>query len=1038
MKILIVHLSDIHLKAEDNPALKRKAQICTAFQNLTLDADGIFVVITGDIACSGKGEEYDKARELLDSIKSSIEKYSKKTVRFIIIPGNHDCYYETKNKKVRETLIEDIREKWDTNIDEGVIDECCEAQNNFWEFLKFYQDEANILYSDKLLSIIEYSFEKFNIIFYCYNTSWISELQEQPGKIHFPIKLCPKEHFEKKTNLSVSVFHHPFNWLNPVNARDFSTHIEETSDLVLTGHGHIASKSVKDDLDGNYTEYVEGAVLQGDGEDEKSGFNSIIVDLENDKQKIYEYKWNGEFYSLVKEPDEWLPYKRRKGMTKRVHLVNSEFEKKLNDPGGPFIHPKKSELTLEDIFVYPQIRDLTIDKKGKDVLIDVLESDCLREIDKSGNRVLLIGAEKSGKTAVCRILFKHYYNNGYVPVYIHGSRLKSTSIDKFDKLVNQVYVEQYSQDTLKRFAQLEHQKKLVIIDDFDKLKVNIKYRAVLLNNINKCYPNIIVTGNDLFQIGEIVSEENQAKIALEGYKQFELLQFGNVMRSRLIDRWNRLGIEEHIEEVELVRKNDRAKQIIDSIIGKNLVPSYPIFLLTLLQAIEIGQPHSLEESSYGHYYNFLITRAIGKIVKSNDKIDAYYNYLTELANYLFENKMRVISKDTLAEFHEWYCSEFAISPSLAEVSNLNELIKNLLNASLIEETWDGYSFKHKYVYYFFAAKYIADNITSDHIRQRISEMCKRLYREEFANIIIFLTHHSKNPFILDEILANGRLLFPEFTLVKLEEDISTINSLLKEIPKIVLEKRDVREHRLSKDRIKDEIELAEKEISGDEEEVPDLNEQIIELDFISGLNLAFKTIEMLGQILKNYHSSLRGQPKLALAEEAYSLGLRSLNPFFSVLSENTDYIVRLIRTYIRKKKLVDEIRIEETSRRLLFTLCAMLCYGFIKKISYSVGSEHLSETFKQIKENSDVTSVHLVDTAIKLDFYKAFPYNDIKALTKRIAGNLLPYNLLRQLVLDYLYMFPTSERDKQRICSMLGIPMATQRLIAMKSTQKKR
>ncbi len=136
--------------------------------------------------------------------------------------------------------------------------------------------------------------------------------------------------------------------------------------------------------------------------------------------------------------------------------------------------------------------------------------------------------------------------------------------------------------------------------------------------------------------------------------------------------------------------------------------------------------------------------------------------------------------------------------------------------------------------------------------------------------------------------------------------------------------------------------------------------------------------------------------------------------------------------------MVDKNRIQETSRRLLFTLCATLCYGFIKKISYSVGSEHLFETFKQLKEKNDLTSVHLVDVAIKLDFYKDFPYSDIKELRKRIGSNLLPYSLLRQMVIDYLYMFPTSVQEKQKIASLLEIEMATQRLIQMRSSQVKK
>lgn len=1040
MKILIVHLSDLHLKAANNPALKRVGQMCRAFQNLALESDSVFVVISGDIACTGKREEYDKARELLDGIKSRIENYSQKTVKFVMVPGNHDCCFEIGDTEAREKLIGDIEENGDVIIQESGIETCCEVQENFVEFSKCYEADRNTLYSDRLFTIIEYGFQTFNIVFYCYNTSWTSKLVEQPGRMFFPFKRFPNDYVKLRSNLSISLLHHPFNWQNPENARGFSTLLENTSDIVLTGHGHIASKGLKDNLEGNYTEFIEGAALQESEENENSGFNVVVVDLENEKQTIYQYEWDGELYSPIRPPVEFSSYKRRRAMSKRVHRINCEFEKKLNDPGGPFYHPNKVALTLDDIFVYPQVRDLTLSQKDKDkdIWIEPIDSEILLEIDESANRVLLIGAEKSGKSALCKMLLKHYYNSGYVPVYVDGTKLKSTSIHKFNSVVNRLYTEQYSANTLEAFSQLDRGKKLVIIDDFDKQRLNIKYRAILLNNINKYYPNIILTGNDLFQIGEIISEENQPQIALEGYKQFGILQFGNVMRNRLIDKWNRLGIEEHIEEDVLIRKNDRAKHIIDIVIGKNFVPSYPLFLLTLLQAIEAGQSHNLEASAYGHYYDYLITGAIGRIVRSNDKIDAYRNFLTELANYLFENRTHVISEDSLGEFHNWYRVDFSISPSMTEVYNLDKLTRNLQSASIIEKRWDGYCFKEKYAYYFFAAQYIADNITKEKIRQRISEMCKRLYREEFANIILFLTHHSKNPFILNEILANAKSLFSEFAAIRLEEDVSTVNDLLKEVPKMVLESKDVREHRLRMDKSKDEDELAERESIGEEEEVPDLNEELIELDFVSELNLAFKTVEILGQILKNYHSSLRGGDKLALAEECYRLGLRSLNPFFTLLKENTDYIVRLIGTQIEERKLVDETRIEEVARGLLFTLCAMLCYGFIKKISYSAGSEYLSETFKQLKEKNNITSFHLVDAAIKLDFYTVFPYSDIKELRKRIAENLLPYSLLRQMVLHYLYMFPTSVRDKQKISSLVDISMDIQRLIDMKSTQKKR
>lgn len=1033
MKILIVHLSDIHLKEKDNSVLKKKEKLFEAIQNLTMGKDKLFIVISGDIAFSGKDTEYNQAMELLDSIKNSIEGYSRKKVNCIMIPGNHDCYYETKNKKVRETLIKAIQQNGGKAIDEGIIDQCYEVQSKFFEFSELYQDDNNMLHSDKLLRIFKYKLDEYNLIFNCYNTSWISQLYEQPGKMYFPIERYPKDYFNHESNLTISILHHPFNWQNPINSREFKTHIEKTSDIVLTGHEHIASKSIKDDLEGNYTEYIEGSVLQDPDNGENSEFNVVIIDLENENQKILNYKFGGEIYSLIKDSG-WFSYKKYKSTNKRVFGINTKFQEFLNDPGASFTHPRKSKLGLEDFFVYPDVRDLKVDKpKDMEVLNDRLNSDILCKINESENRILLLGAEKSGKSSLCKILYKHYHDKNYVPIYIDGYRIKSISLEEFNKLVGQCCGEQYSDDVLEKFNQLENQRKLLIIDDFHKSRLNIKHRSSLLNNIKKYYRNIIITANDLFKIEEIMYEEEKEEGVFRDYQQFEVLELGHLLRSKLINKWNMLGQEEYIEESELVRNNDNTKQIIDIIIGKNFVPAYPIFLLTILQTIEAGIPHRLEESAYGYYYDFLITKGLGKINIRNEEIDAYYNYITDLANFFFENKIREISRNDFIQFHNNYCKEYAIS------ATLDKYLKNLIDASILTEIDDSLKFKYKYVYYYFVAKYISNNITKEDIKKRVSKMCKRLYRDEFANIIIFLTHLSKNPFVLDEILVNSKTIFSELTPVKFEKDISTINALLDEIPQLVLGNKDVKKTREEKLKKQDEFEFSEKQNSdGENNDEFDLQENIIELDVISKLNLAFKTVEILGQILKNYYGSLKANIKLDLCEEAYSIGLRSLNLFFSVLGENTGHIVNEIKSYIEKKKLVDKNKIETVSKSLLFGLCSIISYFFIKKISGSNGSENLSETFKEVLNKNDIISVHLVDISIKLDFFKAFPYSDIRKLQKTLEKNPLPLTVLKRLVIDHLYMFPTTYEDKQRICDKLEISMTSQRTIDITSTQKKR
>lgn len=1035
MKALIVHLSDIHIKSVNNPCMSRQEQICKSFQNIALGVDKVFVIVTGDIASSGYGEEYSKATLLLNYIKNTIENYSNREVKFIIVPGNHDCQFEIEKKEVREILVKDIQKNQPADVSASIVDQCCEVQQEFRNFVESYHD--HVVYSDNLFCVIKHDFNGYSIVFYCYNTAWLSELHEQLGKLHFPIKRLPEDCYNVTANLYISVLHHPFAWHNQQNARELSDHLEDTSQLILTGHSHISSKSVKDNLEGKLTEYIEGAILQGEADD-KSGFNVIEIDFDKMIQRVYQYKWNGEIYSVTGDVRE-LSCEQLVRKHKHMFELNRVFQKNfLDDIGAQFKHPKKSVLVLDDIFVPPNIRDIKSEKEqDKYVSYDIKRSDILLEIGATSNKILVIGAEKSGKTMLCKVLYSNYYKKEYTPVYVSGERIKSTSIERFNKLVSSCYLEQYEDDSSERFDQYENTKKFIIIDDYDKLKVNLKSRSILLNKINEYYPNVVITGNDLFKIGEIVSEEEQEISSLENYQQYALMQFGNELRNELIEKWNIIGVEEFIEDDELIRKNDRAKNIIDVIIGRNLVPSYPLFLLTILQTIEIGYPHNLEDSSYGPYYQLLIGEAITGVVDRHDKVNAYHNYLTELAYFLFTNKTRVFSLDTLTGFHQWYCKTFTVSSSFTELINLSVLMRNLIEARILEERSGMCKFKYKYVYFFFVAKYLADNIHREEIREIISEMCKRLYVEDFANTIMFLTHHSKNPFILNEILANAKHLFAGSEPVKLEQDIGVVNNLLTEIPKLALEKRDVRKYRKEVAEHKDQVEMAEEKELAEEEQNLDIRQEIIKLDIVGELNLSFKMLEVLGQILKNYHSSLDGRIKFNIGEEVYMLGLRSLGPFFKIIETHKNYVLKQFESMIAEKKLTDELRIEEAAQKLLFGICALVSTGFIEKISESVGSEHLSETFKEILDKYDINSVHLVDTSIKLNFYRGFPFEEVKTLKKKLENNMLALTMLRAMVRQYLYMFPTDFIDKQRICSILEIPIQEQLLIDITSTQKK-
>jgi hypothetical protein len=121
----------------------------------------------------------------------------------------------------------------------------------------------------------------------------------------------------------------------------------------------------------------------------------------------------------------------------------------------------------------------------------------------------------------------------------------------------------------------------------------------------------------------------------------------------------------------------------------------------------------------------------------------------------------------------------------------------------------------------------------------------------------------------------------------------------------------------------------------------------------------------------------------------------------------------------------------------MFQFCEVVSLSFILKIAQSLGSEKLSETFKEILENNKFPSIQLIDAAIKLDYYEAFPYDDLRKMKINLSSNYLSIILLKRLVLRYLYMFPTKYDEKQKICSLMEVPIESTRLIDRTTTQRR-
>lgn len=890
------------------------------------------------------------------------------------------------------------------------------------------------MYKSKLLDVYKFNVEEKTIIFYAYNTAFQSVLHEQPGKMIFPISILDENLFKDKADLVISSFHHPLHWLKPENRREFKYHVEKTSDFYFTGHEHEHTKSVISDLDENIVYYVEGDVLQDNSDDKLSGFNSVNFDLTENKFLVSNYKWNGDMYVSKSSPDKWESYERGAAKVISPYELGHDFKSFLNDVGANLTHPNIAKVLLSDIFVYPrlELQDYSSAVEA-DITIITEDSEALIKSLKSEIRLLLSGSENIGKTSLLKTAIVNLHTKGLVPVLIEGYKIKSTSLEDFKKVLTSCFFAQYASTEKEHVLQLRAEKLVIVIDDFDKISLNPRYKGNLISMLLKNYSNIIISGNELMSLEDIITDEAVNEDLFSSFHIYEIREFGNLLRSKLINKWITIGSVETMSDEERVKKLHQAEAIIRTVTGKNLVPNYPLFVLTILQAIELGNPADLTASTFGHYYQFLIQKAFGNSLKSQNEITSYNNYLSELAFYYFENKVRYIDIKELDRFDVAYRGEFTISDSL------DTIIKNLVKGNIVEHYEGNYEFKYVYIYYFFVSNYIAENIDSNDVRDKVSALCKRLYKSEFANILLFLTHHSKDKFLLNEILVNAKQLFDDLVPCKLENDVDAINKLADKLPQLVYDSKSVDEHRDEVNSQKDEEEEPEKEeLAKNFSNLPDLNEDVSNLDIVAKINLAFKTIEILGQILKNNYGKISNPVIFSLVEETYLMGLRTLNVFFSVIENNADFLVNQINGLISEKHITDKDKIEQASKRILFNICNQISYSFIKKVTDSVGTENLENAYKAVLDKHNLNSIKLIDFSIKLDHFKGFPNEEMRKLRNDFSKSPTALQIMKRMVINHLYLFPTSTEQKQRILAFLDIPMNVQRRIDFTSKQKRK
>ena len=132
------------------------------------------------------------------------------------------------------------------------------------------------------------------------NTALLSQRDEQVGTLAVPMTLLndlPVK--ESDVDVTICVYHHPDNWLEPNFRREFHKFVESRAHIVFNGHEHLQDNHWTEASTGEHTAYIEADALQAKDYAPKSGFNCLLVDFEAQVVKYFHYRWKGARYSAL-------------------------------------------------------------------------------------------------------------------------------------------------------------------------------------------------------------------------------------------------------------------------------------------------------------------------------------------------------------------------------------------------------------------------------------------------------------------------------------------------------------------------------------------------------------------------------------------------------------------------------------------------------------------------------------------------------------------------------------------------------------------
>ncbi len=202
-----------------------------------------FVVFSGDLAFSGKPDEYKTARQHL--LEPALDAVGLKPDRLFMVPGNHDLdremVYEMLPPELQKPLDTDaLVQKWLT--DDRRRRRMLEPFEAYRTFITGYTGQPTPDYA----SIVRLDIGGKQVALLGINSAWMcarKKLQTQEVEDFWGLLVGEPQIHEALAQIAgadvrIAVLHHPFEWLAPFDRNHIEARLGRECHFILRGHEH--------------------------------------------------------------------------------------------------------------------------------------------------------------------------------------------------------------------------------------------------------------------------------------------------------------------------------------------------------------------------------------------------------------------------------------------------------------------------------------------------------------------------------------------------------------------------------------------------------------------------------------------------------------------------------------------------------------------------------------------------------------------------------------------------------------------------------